>query len=139
MKICSYCQKSCEDNSVFCPNCGAKMPQWQHYDNIYHEVPHSDPYGESAAVTTFILGIISLIVFWIPIFSIASIICGAIAISKSALGLSTKKRTFATLGKIFGAIGLGAGILFTCFWLIYLIIVLLIFGFFSTIGSLLLW
>ncbi len=122
MKICSYCQKPCDDNSAFCPNCGAQLPfagQYGYTQQTWSKPePPSDPFGESAAIAAFVLGIIALVLCFYPVCSVVSIICGAIALKKSAPGLLTRKRIFANLGKIFGAVGLGIGIFFTLFWLL---------------------
>lgn len=36
MKICPKCNKQCDDNTSFCPECGAPLPQ-QQYDNAQNQ------------------------------------------------------------------------------------------------------
>ena len=135
MKTCSYCHRFCDDNSAFCPNCAAQLPAGQQYGYVQQPYRQPEPQinfeGENAAITAFVLGIIALVLCYTPILSIASIICGAIAIKKSAPGLLTRKRVFANLGKIFGIIGLSVGIFFTVFWVIYFFIIIMMIMTFS--------
>jgi hypothetical protein len=88
--------------------------------------PHPNP-PTGDAVRAMVFGIIALSFSTTPIFSIIGIIFGALA-RKWATPIIinypyTGARLFAKAGKITGSIGLGLGIGFTVFWLLYFVVI----------------
>ena len=50
MKICPKCNKHCDDNTSFCPECGAPLPQ-QQYGGAYDHVRPGNPSASQFGIT----------------------------------------------------------------------------------------
>ena len=83
-RVCPQCGKVLEETWNACPSCGRSLTLKQQSD------------GRTWSILSIVFGIISLLIFGIPL-GIAAVICGSVAVSKNDdLGI---------IGIIIGVIG----------------------------------
>lgn len=126
---CSHCGAQSPEGASFCAYCGKGFGS--ETAPAYVPVVAAPLSPETAlmrrrATTAMVLGIIACVVAWYPLFSIAAIVMGAIAISKANQvrahfeSLGQLPPGTSTAGKVTGIIGLIAGILMTILYLLYI-------------------
>lgn len=83
-KFCSNCGKELNEQQDVCLNCGVNIGKIQTVDNSIE-----NPKAYSNALTGFILGLVSILAWIIPLFGFPITICGIIW---SVGGLKSQKR-----------------------------------------------
>lgn len=124
MKKCSKCGTMVSDDCTFCPSCGAFMETTaQGYGNAQNDSPAQGPQYvvvqapqapqkpmNGVGLAGMIIGILSYIFCWIPVFDF---ILGLVGVILSGVGLSRKERFrlngFAVAGLVLSIIGLVIG------------------------------
>ena len=136
--FCAKCGKEMDDNAKYCPSCGADttvqpvssgqpVPSEQ---PSYQQASYSEPaYTEQTApsgagVGAMVCGIISLVLFWVPIVGLVLGIIATILGGKGRQTLPPDKRGMSLAGFIMGIIGMAIGIII----LVVLIIAVVAFG-----------
>ncbi len=122
-KFCSHCGTTVKLDDVFCNNCGASLEdtieptvnlpvQPELYTQTTH-TQHQTVYVpkpsslNNVAIVALVLGIISVVVQFLPVVSFAASISGIIAIVTGAVSMQrTQKKYFALAGIILGVIGI---------------------------------
>lgn len=95
-KFCSNCGTKLNDNQAVCLNCGVSVQ-----NNIKQEDTKNNS-SDKSANTGFILGLVSIIAWFIPLFGYPVTICGIIFSSKGLK--STTKKTKAIVGLVLSII-----------------------------------
>lgn len=95
--FCSKCGNEVDEGTVFCPKCGEKL-----INENYQEKKNST---ETEAITSFILGLVS-VAFWV------TIIIPILGIYFGNKGKNSAKATFAKIGKALSIVSLTAGAIF---------------------------
>ena len=95
--FCSKCGNEVDEGTVFCPKCGEKL-----INDNYQEKKNST---ETEAITSFILGLVS-VAFWV------TIIIPILGIYFGNKGKNSAKATFAKIGKALSIVSLTAGAIF---------------------------
>ncbi len=99
---CPNCNSELMPESKFCPNCGAKVETNEVKEGEVVQNQNTASSGDSAALVGFILGLCSIIAWFIPLFGYPVTIIGIIF---SVLGLkSTTRKGMATAGLILSII-----------------------------------
>jgi len=95
-KFCTNCGKKVEENQDVCLNCGEKT------DNVVANNVPTNNKADGQATAGFVLGLVSIIAWFIPLFGYPVTICGIVF---SAKGLkSSKNKGLATAGLILSII-----------------------------------
>ena len=92
--FCSKCGNEVDEGTVFCPKCGEKL-----INEKYQEKKDST---ETEAITSFILGLVS-VAFWV------TIIIPILGIYFGNKGKNSAKATFAKIGKALSIVSLTVG------------------------------
>lgn len=102
--FCSKCGNEVDEGTVFCPKCGEKL--------INKEYQEKKDSTETEAITSFILGLVS-VAFWV------TIIIPILGIYFGNKGKNSAKATFAKIGKALSIVSLivGSIVLFVLFGL----------------------
>ena len=99
-KFCVNCGNELDDNADVCPKCG-KLVQYEEIktNNVNNIVENK---ADKNATVGFVLGLVSTIAWFIPLFGFPVTICGIVF---SAKGLKSKKNhTQAVVGLVFSII-----------------------------------
>lgn len=95
-KFCSNCGAELNDNQAFCLKCGINV------QNVSNEKAKENNSVDKSANTGFILGLVSIIAWFIPLFGYPVTICGIVFSSKGLK--SSVNKTKATTGLILSII-----------------------------------
>lgn len=116
--VCNKCGSPITPGATFCTNCGAPVeaqaPQTYNATPVYNAPQPAAVPGKGLAITSMVLGIISLALFcfWylaIPC-AIVGLILGAVAINKSRI--TGIKNNMAIAGVACSCVALGAALIF---------------------------
>lgn len=126
-KVCNFCGNVLNDDDKFCTKCGAVAGQTtvnQTNTNVNTNTTQTTYYYNNAsngtAVAAMILGILSLVVFWIPfipfVFGVLGLVFGIKGLNAADLNQG-KGRGMGIAGIVCGSIGMIVGIFYSIFWI----------------------
>lgn len=97
LKKCNNCGSDLTANDVFCKSCGNAINSQNSSDNNVNYENKSNSKKDNQAVTGFILGLVSILAWFIPLFGFPITILGIIF---SSLGLKSSKKNLAIAGLV---------------------------------------
>lgn len=104
---CESCGKKRHNNEKFCTNCGKSYPQeGSNYYSEEKKINNINNQSQSTSDATIILGVISLVFFFIPILSIP------LAIASLIIGIKNKQRLSNLLPAVISLIIMALAIIF---------------------------
>jgi thiol:disulfide interchange protein len=143
--FCAKCGKEMEDNTKFCPSCGAEASGETTSEQPAAEQPATEqPAAEQPAAATaqpatgsapvetgqtsgvavgaLVCGILGLVLCWVPVVGLILAIVATVLGGKGRKTLPEGKKGMALAGFIIGIIGLIIGIIYLIWWIVVAVI-----------------